>query len=69
MGDLDRFILMKARQARNLLIKIEINKVRKTLKIKPKRVNKKPHLSATVKVHLAAAKEAAEAKSTESKKE
>lgn len=58
MGDLDRFILMKARQQRNRLIKLEILKVKKTMKLKPRRVNKKPHFSIAVKAQLAAAKEA-----------
>ena len=46
MGDFDRHMLMKARQAKNILIKVELAKLRKTMKLKPRRVHKKQHFSA-----------------------
>merc|ERR1712154_752978 len=49
--DFERFKLMKAKQARNRLFNLEMGKMRSAIKKaggppKPKRVNKKPHLSA-----------------------
>merc|ERR1712024_116245 len=54
--DFERFKLMKAKQARNRLIATEMGKMRSALKKaggkpKPKRVNRKPHLSARAQLH------------------
>merc|ERR1739847_203160 len=54
--DFERFKLMKAKQARNRLIATEMGKMRSALKKaggkpKPKRVNRKPHLSAKAQLH------------------
>ena len=43
LSDFDRFKLMKAKQARNRLIKIEFGKLRKALKANPPKPKRKPN--------------------------